>query len=247
MLTGGRVWRGNLFLVGTGDPTLDAGDLGSSPATSRPGVPSRPGRVVGDERHFDSRRDAPGWKPLPRPRVRAPLGALGRRRRHPRRERLGRGRRAALTAALERRGIAVDGAPRTGRAPADALPLAHDLSEPLSTSCADERRERQLHLGDAAEGARSERRPEADRSAAGARVVADELRDAGVPVMGVRIADGSGLSRLDRLTAQSLVGDPPCRPRRPGDQRRVRDLARGRRDLWHARAAPRAAARPAAA
>jgi D-alanyl-D-alanine carboxypeptidase/D-alanyl-D-alanine-endopeptidase (penicillin-binding protein 4) len=41
---------------------------------------------------------------------------------------------------------------------------------------------------------------------AGARVVLDELRAAGVPVGGVRIVDGSGLSRLDRLTVRALVG-----------------------------------------
>ena len=53
------------------------------------------------------------------------------------------------------------------------------------------------------------------RRAAGARVVRAALADAGVPLAGVRIADGSGLSRFDRLTAQALVailragaGDP---------------------------------------
>ncbi|MEX2613776.1 MAG: D-alanyl-D-alanine carboxypeptidase, partial [Gaiellaceae bacterium] len=40
---------------------------------------------------------------------------------------------------------------------------------------------------------------------AGARVVREELVAAGVPVAGVLIADGSGLSRLDRLTARALV------------------------------------------
>ena len=42
-------------------------------------------------------------------------------------------------------------------------------------------------------------------TAAGATVVAETLGDAGVPLAGVRIADGSGLSRLDRLTAASIV------------------------------------------
>ncbi len=32
------------------------------------------------------------------------------------------------------------------------------------------------------------------------------MRDAGIPVDGVRLLDGSGLSSLDRLTAQALVG-----------------------------------------
>jgi D-alanyl-D-alanine carboxypeptidase/D-alanyl-D-alanine-endopeptidase (penicillin-binding protein 4) len=36
-------------------------------------------------------------------------------------------------------------------------------------------------------------------------VVRSELAKAGVPLAGVRIVDGSGLSRFDRLTAQSLA------------------------------------------
>jgi D-alanyl-D-alanine carboxypeptidase/D-alanyl-D-alanine-endopeptidase (penicillin-binding protein 4) len=52
----------------------------------------------------------------------------------------------------------------------------------------------------------------------GAAIVQASLVDAGVPVTGVRITDGSGLSQLDRLTAQALVailrvgaGDPEIR------------------------------------
>jgi D-alanyl-D-alanine carboxypeptidase/D-alanyl-D-alanine-endopeptidase (penicillin-binding protein 4) len=54
---------------------------------------------------------------------------------------------------------------------------------------------------------------------AGARVVIDALREAGIPLAGVRIADGSGLSRFDRLTPRALAGtllaawaDPELRP-----------------------------------
>ncbi len=42
-------------------------------------------------------------------------------------------------------------------------------------------------------------------TAAGAAVVRKSLSEAGVPTTGVRIVDGSGLSSLDRLTAQALV------------------------------------------
>lgn len=47
----------------------------------------------------------------------------------------------------------------------------------------------------------------ADRgsTAAGVRVMRSELEAAGVPLAGVRLVDGSGLSRLDRLTASALV------------------------------------------
>jgi PBP4 family serine-type D-alanyl-D-alanine carboxypeptidase len=42
-------------------------------------------------------------------------------------------------------------------------------------------------------------------TAAGTSVVAQALEDAEVPLAGVRIADGSGLSSGNRLTAQALV------------------------------------------
>jgi D-alanyl-D-alanine carboxypeptidase/D-alanyl-D-alanine-endopeptidase (penicillin-binding protein 4) len=43
-------------------------------------------------------------------------------------------------------------------------------------------------------------------SASGAKVVVETLAEAGIPIAGVRIVDGSGLSSLDRLTASALVG-----------------------------------------
>jgi D-alanyl-D-alanine carboxypeptidase/D-alanyl-D-alanine-endopeptidase (penicillin-binding protein 4) len=41
-------------------------------------------------------------------------------------------------------------------------------------------------------------------SAAGAAVVLRDLRAAGIPLAGARVVDGSGLSRLDRVTASEL-------------------------------------------
>jgi len=59
----------------------------------------------------------------------------------------------------------------------------------------------------------------AGTTAAGIRVVRAQLVDAGVPLTGVRIVDGSGLSLLDRVTATELVsllrvmwGDEEMRP-----------------------------------
>jgi D-alanyl-D-alanine carboxypeptidase/D-alanyl-D-alanine-endopeptidase (penicillin-binding protein 4) len=43
-------------------------------------------------------------------------------------------------------------------------------------------------------------------SAGGGRLVIAAMHEAGIPVAGVRIVDGSGLSSLDRLTADTLVG-----------------------------------------
>ena len=45
----------------------------------------------------------------------------------------------------------------------------------------------------------------AGTTAAGAEVVRQALLEAGISLAGVRIADGSGLSPLDRLTAKTLV------------------------------------------
>ena len=56
-------------------------------------------------------------------------------------------------------------------------------------------------------------------TAAGAAQVRTTLAEAGIPLAGVRIVDGSGLSSLDRLTARAIVGilqaaweDPTIKP-----------------------------------
>ena len=98
------------------------------------------------------------------------------------------------------------GRPSTGRAPAEALPLAQDLSEPLSAIVRTMNHDSDNFISEmllkelGASVALNGSTPPARGS------WRDELRATGVPVMGVRIADGSGLSLLDRLTAQSLVG-----------------------------------------
>lgn len=112
---------------------------------------------------------------------------------------------AAFTAALESRGVAVEGRPRAGRAPADVLPVALDFSEPLARIVQQMNRESDnfvaeillKELGAAAIGRGT--------TAAGATVVTDVLEQAGIPLEGVRIVDGSGLSTLDRLTPRALV------------------------------------------
>ena len=48
----------------------------------------------------------------------------------------------------------------------------------------------------------------AGTTAAGAAVVRRRSRDGGVPLAGVRIVDGSGLSLLDRADRDALVGAP---------------------------------------
>jgi serine-type D-Ala-D-Ala carboxypeptidase/endopeptidase (penicillin-binding protein 4) len=203
-----RVWRGNLFLVGHGDPTLAESDLRLlARDLAAWGIRRVTGRVVGDERHFDSRRDAPGWKPSYLGLESAPLSALSVDDADARGANGSAAAAArAFTDALERRGIAVDRRPSTGRAPADALPLAQDLSEPLSSIVRTMNRVSDNFISEMLLKELGASMALNGSTAAGARIVADELRAAGVPVAGVRIADGSGLSLLDRLTVQALVG-----------------------------------------
>jgi D-alanyl-D-alanine carboxypeptidase/D-alanyl-D-alanine-endopeptidase (penicillin-binding protein 4) len=136
------VLRGNLFLVGGGDPTFGSASFatrayGGTPATvealaaqlDRAGIERVAGRVIGDESRFDSLRGGPESGYATSIWV-GPLSALG----------YNRGlasesgasfqgspapfAAARLTDALRRRGIAVSGAPTAGRTPAGADTLA---------------------------------------------------------------------------------------------------------------------------
>jgi serine-type D-Ala-D-Ala carboxypeptidase/endopeptidase (penicillin-binding protein 4) len=203
----GRVWKGNLWLVGFGDPTLDLRDLDRlARKFAATGIRRIAGRVLGDDTHFDARRDVLGWKPNYLGVESRPIAALsvaGVRLTGVHGSAVAAAR--AYVDALERRGISVSGRSGSRRAPSGALSIVFDLSDPLSTIV------RQLNGESdnfAAEmvlkelGATVARR---GSSAAGARVVRSALRAAGVPLAGVRIADGSGLSRFDRLTVGALA------------------------------------------
>ena len=91
-----------------------------SPETSAAwGIRRVAGRVLGDERHFDSARSAPGWKPWFLGVESAPLSALSvDERREPRRERLGGSCRTSIHAQPSPAAASPSGgAPGTGRAP----------------------------------------------------------------------------------------------------------------------------------
>jgi serine-type D-Ala-D-Ala carboxypeptidase/endopeptidase (penicillin-binding protein 4) len=203
----GRVWKGDLGLVGYGDPTLDRSDLDRlARKFAATGITRIAGRVVGDDTHFDSHRDALGWKPSYLGFESRPLSALA----------VGgvmfngaNGSAAAaagaFTEALEHRGIAVSGRAVGGNAPGDALTIAFDLSEPLATIVRMMNAESDNFVAEMVLkelGATIELR---GSTAAGARVVRSTLSEAGVRLAGVRIADGSGLSKYDRSTVVALA------------------------------------------
>ena len=203
----GGTWKGDLYLVGHGDPTLRVRDLDALARKVRAaGIRRVAGSVVGDEQRFDGRRGAPGWKPWFVGIESPPLSALSVEG-VPVRTLHGSAAAAAaaFTAALERNGIAIAGLPRVAPTPADLVRLALDLSAPLSSIVVRMNRTSDnfisemvlKELGAAVVGRGT--------TAAGAAVVRGALDEAGIPLDGVRVVDGSGLSLLDRMTVKSLV------------------------------------------
>ncbi|MGZ4355670.1 MAG: D-alanyl-D-alanine carboxypeptidase/D-alanyl-D-alanine endopeptidase [Gaiellaceae bacterium] len=219
----GTQWTGTLVLKGNGDPTLSRADLRALAAQVKSlGIRSVTGGVAGDESAYDTRRIVAGWKPSFFIDESPPLSALVVDR-----ARVGSvvTRTPALAAAtafrdaLRNAGVAVAGPVRT--APADEWSeLLASVSSPTlaamvrfmdreSDNFTAEMLLKQLGLAELDRGT----------SAAGATVVTQTLAEAGVPMTGVRIVDGSGLSRLDRLTTNALGGllkiawaDPAVRP-----------------------------------
>lgn len=203
----GSTWRGDLHLVGYGDPTLALPDLDAlARGVVAQGIRRITGRVLGDERHFDTRRDAPGWRPSYVGLESRPLSALavaGARPRGANGSAVAAAR--AFVTALVRRGARVGGTPGSGRAPVDGPILARDLSEPLARIVRRMNRDSDNFVSELVLKELGRTIAGRGSTAAGARVVRAELAEASVPLRGVRIADGSGLSRFDRLTAAALV------------------------------------------
>ncbi len=204
----GTQWIGSLVLKGNGDPTLSRADLRALASQVKSlGIRSVTEGVIGDESAYDARRIVAGWKPSFFMDESPPLSALVVDR-----ARVGGvvTRTPALAAAtafrdaLRNAGIAVDGP--VSSEPADEWSeLLASVSSPTlaamvrfmdreSDNFTAEMLLKQLGLAELDRGT----------SAAGASVVMQTLAKAGVPMTGVRIVDGSGLSRLDRLTANAL-------------------------------------------
>jgi D-alanyl-D-alanine carboxypeptidase/D-alanyl-D-alanine-endopeptidase (penicillin-binding protein 4) len=219
----GADWRGRLILKGFGDPTVSAGDLRNLARKIRlRGITHVTGRVIGDESYYDRRRTGVGWKPSWYKIESPPLSALV----------VGRAKvnghtvdnpalaaARAFRAALRDAGITIGGKAAVGRAAGTATTLATVKSGTLArlvlkmNKMSDNFTAEMLmkHLG--------AQFRDKGTTAAGASVVRAELKSRGVPLAGVRIADGSGLSLLGRLTARgvgrllvSAYGDPAVGP-----------------------------------
>ena len=206
----GTTWQGRLVLQGGGDPTLSSAGLRSLATQVRAaGIRRVTGGIVADESWFDSRRTVAGWRSSFFLYESPPLSALVVDR-----DRVGGylSRTPALSAAaafarvLRDGGVAVSGPVQLGVADEYAFPIAEVTSPPLWTILRFMDRESDNFTAELLLKQLGAVETHRGTSAAGAAVVTQALVEAGVPMTGVRIVDGSGLSLLDRLTADAVTG-----------------------------------------
>jgi len=205
----GGIWHGDLVLKGYGDPTLSSRDLAELARQVRAdGIDQVDGHVLGDATWFDARQTSPGWKASFYIDESPPLSALIVDR-----GRVGRftSHNPALSAAqlfekkLASAGVRVRFRAQVGAATDAATPLAAVDSPTLGAMVhwmdlvSDNFTAEMLlkELGAVQVGAGT--------TAAGVGYVTGLLAQAGVPLEGVRLVDGSGLSLLDRLTVNALA------------------------------------------
>jgi D-alanyl-D-alanine carboxypeptidase/D-alanyl-D-alanine-endopeptidase (penicillin-binding protein 4) len=205
----GATWLGNLILKGYGDPALTSAEIGSlARQVAATGIRHVNGRILGDESWFDARRTGVGWKARFYLHESPALSALI----------VNRGwtgsyetARPALMAAqllridLRRAGVTVSGDTAIGVASTSAVELASVESPPLSALVRhmdvysdNFYAEMLLKETGAVQGS-------GGTAAAGLAVTRRLLAAVGVPLAGVRMVDGSGLSLVDRWTPRALA------------------------------------------
>jgi len=204
----GTTWHGNLVLKGYGDPSLNAAEVVSlAHQVAAAGIRHVTGGILGDESWFDSRRTGVGWKAdfylHQSPALSALIVNRGWTGRY-------ETPRPALYAAqlfhsdLTRAGVSVTGGAALGVAASDAIQLADVESPPVSALV--------RHMDVYSDNFYAEMllkevgavQGSAGSAAAGVAVTRRLLVAAGVPLVGVRIVDGSGLSLVDRWTPAGL-------------------------------------------
>ena len=203
----GSTWHGDLFLKGFGDPTLTSLQIERlATQIAERGITHVTGRVLGDESWFDDRRTAVGWKSTFFINQCPPLSALIVDRAvyehhvalQPALAAAGR-----LRQLLAKHGVST-GAAGLGRAPAGALALAQVESEPLPAVLQEMDRESDNFTAELLTKELGAEVGAGGTTAAGVAIVRRDLTRLGVPLAGVRMVDGSGLSLDDRLTARAL-------------------------------------------
>ena len=205
----GETWKGDLVLKGYGDPTFSTDGLAAlARAVRARGIRSVSGGVVGDESYFDTQRTARGWKPEFAKNESPLLSALvvdrgildGVQVDHP-------ALAAAIlfTRALQRAGVSVGGRPVVGVAVPGDRQIVRRHSPPLAALLAQMDTWSDNFIAEMLLKQLGARLGGRGTTAAGAAAVEETLADDDIPLGGTRIADGSGLSTLDRLSARTLA------------------------------------------
>lgn len=220
----GGVVAGDLFFVGGGDPLLSS-SWWTGPNQKFPpfnvtsiealadsvkaaGVTAVNGSVVGDASHYDDEWYLPTWGDGVRFSEGGPLSGLLV---NDSREAIDQssndpavGAATVLTQLLQERGITVTGSPTSGAADEspviatiDSQPLPAVLQEMLTTSDNNTAELVLKEIGLQAGGAPS--------TVAGLAVVQQTLAEWGIPLEGVTLVDGSGLSDENRLTCAAQL------------------------------------------
>jgi len=220
----GGVVAGNLYLVGGGDPLLsNSWWKGANPqfpqingtsiealadSVKAAGVTSITGSVVGDASRYDDQWYVPSWEKAIRFSEGGPLSALvvddSREAPDTSSNDPVIGAAKVFTQLLQERGITVTGGPSSGKAgdepvvaTAVSQPLPAILQEMLTTSDNSTADMMLKEIGLKMKGTGS--------TDAGLAVVMDTLRSWNVPLDGVTLLDGSGLSDDNRATCAALL------------------------------------------
>jgi serine-type D-Ala-D-Ala carboxypeptidase/endopeptidase (penicillin-binding protein 4) len=205
------VLRGDLYLVGGGDPTLgDAGLAALADDLVARGVTRIDGGVIGDESAFDTLRGGPDSAYKPDYDLGGWLTALSWR--HGRAGASGPARGAAtrLASLLKARKVEYERKPRAGRlsrvagggVAADAEPLATLASPTIASLIAQTNIPSENFYAEMLAKALGARFGSGGTTSAGLAVARSQLASLGIHP---RLVDGSGLSRADRTTARQLV------------------------------------------
>lgn len=221
------VIAGDLWLVGGGDPVLGTASWAMRPAsetrlyTSLDGLADRvvaagvrriDGRIVGDESRYDATRYVDTWPSrLIADGEAGPLSALAvndgfRVWGHPGVPFLDPPRDAAevFTGLLEARGVDVVG-PAASGVTSSSVVLAAVESPPVGDLVAEMLRTSDNETAELLVKEMGVRRLAEGSTAAGTRAVAGTLMAQGLALQGSVIADGSGLSTVDRVTCRLLT------------------------------------------
>jgi D-alanyl-D-alanine carboxypeptidase/D-alanyl-D-alanine-endopeptidase (penicillin-binding protein 4) len=205
------VLRGDLYLVGGGDPTLgDAGLNALADQLVARGVTRIDGGVVGDESLFDTLRGGPDSAYRPDGDLGGWLTALSWR--HGRAGAAGPAKGVAIQFAklLKARKVTYDRKPRAGKlsavagggVAADAEPIATLASPTIGSLIAQTNIPSENFYAEMLVKALGARFGANGSTAAGLAVVRAQLATFGIHP---RLVDGSGLSRVDHTTARQVV------------------------------------------